>query len=82
VVELDIRGVVATITDGQAEQLRNAAEAEAGRSDAHRDLALLIDRALRTHKRVALQRGERRALDELLARDQFSALQSAVGTDR
>jgi hypothetical protein len=71
VIELDIMGAVATIRDDDARRLCAAAAAEAGRSAAHRDLALLLERALATHTRIALQRGEQRALDDLLARDDF-----------
>jgi hypothetical protein len=73
-IELDITGVLTTLEDGDAQRLRDAAAAAAGRSGAHRDLSLLLDRALATHKRIALQRGEARALEELLASDDFADL--------
>src|SRR3954454_5312718 len=73
-IELDISGVVAVLEDSDARRLRDAAANEAGRSPGHRDLSLLLDRALATRKRIALQRGEKRALEELLAGPEFSAL--------
>ena len=80
-VELDLVGAVVTLTNAQAEQILNAAAADAGRSDAHRDLSLLLTRALHTGKRVALQRGEKRALDEILAREEFDDLKAAINIE-
>jgi methylase of polypeptide subunit release factors len=74
VIELDIMGKIASIADADARRLRAAAAAEAGRSAGHRDLSLLLDRALETHRRIALQRGEQRALDAILKTQEFADL--------
>jgi hypothetical protein len=74
VIELDIIGDVASINDEDALRLRDAAAAQAGRSAGHRDLSLLIDRALKTRRRVALQTGERRALEAMLETEEFADL--------
>lgn len=71
-VELDITGVVAHLSDPDAVRLRDAAAVQAGSSAAHRDLALLLERALTTGKPIALQRGERRALEQLLTDDDLA----------
>jgi hypothetical protein len=42
------------------------AAARAGLSSSHRDLSLVLDRALQTRATVVLQRGEARALLELI----------------
>ena len=65
-VELDIIGQKVSAPDGVISRLRELAAAEAGRSNSARDLSLVLERALRTHATVALQRGEARALIELL----------------
>src|SRR5437773_7315984 len=67
---------------GEAEELRAAAAAEAGRSSARRDLSLLLDRGLRTRTTVALSRAEARELAELLRsggfRTDLALLQEAL----
>ena len=55
-----------TLSEREAEELRDAAAADAGRSSARRDLSLLLDRGLRTNRTVALSRAEARELAELL----------------
>jgi hypothetical protein len=66
VVELDVIGKLVTLSEREAEELRAAAAAEAGRSSARRDLSVLLDRGLRTRTTVALSRAEARELAELL----------------
>jgi hypothetical protein len=65
-VKLDVIGKLVTLSEREAEELRAAAAAEAGRSSARRDLSLLLDRGLRTRTTVALSRAEARELAELL----------------
>ncbi len=79
-VELDITGVPMTLEDDVAARLRDAAAAAAGHSAAHRDLSLLLDRALTSQRRIVLQRGEARALADLLATDAFAATPRERGT--
>jgi hypothetical protein len=66
VIELDICGTAITASSSLVARLRDLAAARAGFSSAQRDLSLLLDRALRTGAIVALQRGEARALLELV----------------
>jgi hypothetical protein len=66
-IELDIYGSVIEVSRSAVVRLRDLAAARAGGSSAQRDLSLLLDRALGTHTKVALQRGEARALLELVA---------------
>lgn len=75
VIELDIMGDIVSIQDNDARRLRDAAAAEAGRSAGHRDLSLLLDRALQTRRRVAVHRGEQRALEEILEKEKLPHLQ-------
>jgi hypothetical protein len=75
VIELDIMGDIVSIQDNDARRLRDAAAAEAGRSAGHRDLSLLLDRALQTRRRVAVHRGEQRALEEILEKEELPHLQ-------
>lgn len=72
-VKLDVIGKVVTLSESEAEELRAAAGAEAGRSSARRDLSLLLDRGLRTLATVALNRAEARELAEFLASRGFRA---------
>ena len=65
-VKLDGIGKLVTLSEREAEQLRAAAAAEAGRSSTRHDLSLLLDRGLRTRTTVALSRAEARELVELL----------------
>jgi hypothetical protein len=65
-IELDIHGSVVAVSPSAVAQLRNLAAARAGLSSAQRDLSLLLDRALGAHTTVVLQRGEARALLELV----------------
>jgi alpha-beta hydrolase superfamily lysophospholipase len=71
-VKLDVIGRLVTLSEREAEQLRAAAAADAGRSSARRDLSLLLDRGLRTQTTVALNRAEARELAELLTTGHFS----------
>ena len=65
-VKLDVIGSLVTLSQREAEELRAAAAADAGRSSARRNLSLLLDRGLRTQTTVALSRAEARELAELL----------------
>jgi hypothetical protein len=67
VVTLDVIGHGITLSEREAEELRQAAAADAGRSSARRDLSLLLERGLRTKATVALSRAEARELAERLA---------------
>jgi hypothetical protein len=67
VVTLDVIGHGITLSEREAEELRQAAAADSGRSSARRDLSLLLERGLRTKQTVALSRAEARELAELLA---------------
>jgi hypothetical protein len=72
-VKLDVIGKQVTLSEREAEELRAAAAADAGRSSARRDLARLLERGLRTRTTVALNRGEARELAELAATGGFGA---------
>jgi hypothetical protein len=72
-VELDVIGTLVTLSEREAEELRAAAAADAGRSSARRDLALLLERALRRRTTVALSRAEARELAELVTSGGFAA---------
>jgi hypothetical protein len=61
------------LSERDAEELRAAAAADAGRSTARRDLARLLERGLGTQTSVALNRGEARELAELAATGCFGA---------
>jgi hypothetical protein len=82
VVKLDVIGKLVTLSEREAEELRAAAAAQAGRSSASRDLSLLLDRGLRTRTTVALSRAEARELAELLRgvgfRTDLALLQEAL----
>src|SRR5205085_3371549 len=54
VVTLDVIGQRVTLSEREAEELRRAAAADAGRSSARRDLSLLLERGLRTKATVAI----------------------------
>jgi len=71
-VTLDVIGQLVTLSEREAEELRHAAAAEAGRSTARRDLSLLLDRGLRKKTTVVLSRAEARELVELLVAGNFS----------
>ncbi len=81
-VTLDVIGQLVTLSEREAEELRHAAAADAGRSTAKRDLSLLLDRGLRTKTTLALSRAEARELAELLASGgvstNFALLQEAL----
>ncbi len=81
-VTLDVIGQLVTLSEREAEELRGAAAADAGRSSARRDLSLLLDRGLQTHATVVLNRAEARELAELLdaggSRANFALLQEAL----
>jgi hypothetical protein len=65
-VKLDVIGKLVTLSEREAEELRDVAAADAGRSTTRRDLSLLLERGLRTKTTVALSRAEARELAELL----------------
>jgi hypothetical protein len=67
VVTLDVIGHGISLSEREAEELRHAAAADAGRSSARRDLSLVLERGLRTKATVALSRAEARELAERLA---------------
>jgi len=71
-VTLDVIGQPVTLSEREAEELRHAAAADAGRSTARRDLSVLLDRGLRAKTTVVLNRAEARELAELLTADGFS----------
>jgi hypothetical protein len=84
-VRLDINGELVPLTPAETERLRDEATAQAAISSALRDLSLVLDRAIRSKRVVALQRQELRALARLLARhpgDQYAPLFSLVGAAR
>lgn len=66
VIELDILGRVIAVPTPAVARLRDMAAARAGLSSSHRDLSLVLDRGLRRRSIVLLQRGEARALLELV----------------
>jgi hypothetical protein len=82
VVTFDVLGQLLTLSEREAEELRDAAAADAGRSSALRDLLLLLGRGLQTHATVVLNRAEARELAELLDaggfRANFALLQEAL----
>jgi hypothetical protein len=65
-LRLDILGRMLTVSPALVGRLRARAAARAGQSSSQRDLSLVLERALRTGATVALQRGEARALLELV----------------
>jgi pseudouridine-5'-phosphate glycosidase len=67
VVRLDVLGTLVTLSEREAEELRDVAAAGAGRSTTRRDLSLLLARGLRAKTTVALSRVEACELAELLA---------------
>jgi hypothetical protein len=78
-VELDVIGTLVALSEREAEELRAAAAADAGRSSGRRDLALLLERALRRRTTVALNRAEARELAELLTSGEFAANPALLG---
>ena len=64
-IELDVAGQTVTVPRDVVSALAAAAAARAGVSSRHRDLSLLLGRALGAGK-VTLSRGEARALDAVL----------------
>jgi hypothetical protein len=82
VVTLDVIGQRVTLSEREAEELRRAAAADAGRSSARRDLSLLLERGLRTRATIAISRAEARELTELLNAggfgSNFALLQEAL----
>ena len=73
VVKLDVIGTLVTLSEREAEGLRDVAAADAGRSTSRRDLSLLLERGLRTRTTVAISRAEARELAELLTRGGFGS---------
>ena len=71
-VKLDVIGQLVTLSEREAEELRDAAGADAGRSTTRRDLSLLLERGLRTGATVVLSRAEARDLAELMSAGRFS----------
>jgi predicted O-methyltransferase YrrM len=72
-VQLDVIGKLVTLSEREAEALREVAAADAGRSTSRRDLSLLLERGLRTKTTVALSRAEARELADLLATGAFGS---------
>jgi hypothetical protein len=72
-VELDVIGQRVTLSEREAEELRDVAAADAGRSTNRRDLSILLERGLRTKTTVALSGAEARELADLLATGRFSS---------
>ena len=68
VVTLDVIGHGITRSEREAEELRRAAAADAGRSNRQARLSLLLERRLQTKGTVALTRAEARELAGLAAR--------------
>lgn len=66
-IQLDILGRPVTAAEQTVACVRDLAAAQAGRSASARDLSLVLDRVLKTGARIALRRGEARALVDLLA---------------
>ena len=66
-MRLDVLGQLVTLSEREAEQLRVAAEADAGHSTARRDLAVLLERGLAGGGSVALSRTEGRELLSLIS---------------
>lgn len=85
-LEIDIFGRQVLASPGAVAKLRDLAAAEAGRSNSARDLSLVLERALRTGATVALQRGEARALVDLLdsgpGDPELRALAAEIGAGR
>ncbi|TML83314.1 MAG: hypothetical protein E6G08_20235 [Actinobacteria bacterium] len=80
-VQLDINGRLISLTRAEAERLRDEATAQAASSSALRDLSLVLDRAIRGKRVVALQHQEQRALARLLAQypdDEYAPLRAAL----
>ena len=73
VVKLDVIGQLVTLSEREAEELRDVAAGEAGRSTSRRDLSILLERGLRTKTTVALSRAEARELTDLLATGGFGS---------
>jgi hypothetical protein len=61
-IEIDLHGKAVHVPRDVVSALAAAAAARAGISARHRDLSLLLGRALETGRRVVLGRGEVRAL--------------------
>lgn len=70
-VRLDVLGQLVTLSEREAEELRDAARADAGSSTTRRDLSLLLERGLRTQTSIALSRAEARELFELISEPRF-----------
>jgi hypothetical protein len=66
-LQLDVIGRLVTLSEREAQDLRDAAAAEAGRSTQKRDLSVLLERGLRTQETVVLRRAEARELSALLS---------------
>jgi hypothetical protein len=75
-VELDINGMVFVLSDAETRCLCDAAALQAGRSQAARNLSLLLERGLKQRGRIALQRGERRTIRSLVENDPESRASS------
>ncbi len=70
-VRLDVLGQHVTLSEREAEELRAAAEGDAGHSTTRRDLSLLLARALETGSTIALNRAEARELVTLVSEGSF-----------
>jgi hypothetical protein len=73
VVTLDVLGQEVTLSEREAEELRAAAEGDAGHSTTRRDLSLLLGRALETGSTIALNRAEARELVTLVSDGSFDS---------
>lgn len=78
-IQLDILGRVVTAPPSIVAKLRDFAATRAGQSLSHRDLSLALDRALQTQSTVVLQRGEARALLELVEEKKADTEIAALG---
>ena len=65
-VEIDANGQRMLLDDGEVEWLIARASAASGRSSACRDLALLLESRVSSHRPIALRRSEARTLASVL----------------
>jgi hypothetical protein len=83
-VVFDLASGRVSLDADQVGQLRDAAAAQAGRSSAARDLSLLLDRALRDAKPVALRRAELQTLIQIATDahlDEIAAMLANAGNN-
>jgi hypothetical protein len=72
-VLLGVIGKLVTLSEREAEVLRDVAAADAGRSTTRRDLSPFLERGLRTKMTLAPNRAEARELADLLATGAFGS---------